>query len=128
MFGASTSGQHHDENSESDEDSENETQNNQVEPTASSGGDEYNFDDYDNEVAQSALRISDIVEVTADDRFPDLDSDSDDEDDIIKPEDNLVIVGRVEVDCSSLEVYSKSLEISPFLVILITLKSFTFSF
>lgn len=107
MFGASTSGQQFDENSESDEDSEIETHNNQIDPTKNSGGDEFNFNDYDNEVTQSALRISDIVEVTADDRYPDLDSDSDNEDDIIKPEDNLVIVGRVEVDCSSLEVYSE---------------------
>lgn len=34
--------------------------------------------------------------------------DSDEEDDIIKPDDNLLLVGHVESDASVLEVYSKS--------------------
>lgn len=34
-------------------------------------------------------------------------ADSDEEDDIIKPEDNLLLVGHVESDASILEVYSK---------------------
>lgn len=33
--------------------------------------------------------------------------DSDEEDDIIKPDDNLVVVGHVEGDASILEIYSK---------------------
>lgn len=76
-------------------------------PPARSIEDEFNFADYDNETTQPALKISDVVEVTENDQIADDSNDSEAEDDLIKPEDNLILVGRVEVDCASLEVYSK---------------------
>ena len=102
-----------DDEDDSDDDEEDENPENMTEPTPNSsrrsagGADEYNFNEYDNETAVSTLKISDVVEVTENDEVADSDNDSDAEDDLIKPEDNLVLVGRVEVDCSSLEVYSK---------------------
>ncbi|KAL7026102.1 hypothetical protein ACKWTF_013793 [Chironomus riparius] len=74
-------------------------------PAVKDQNDEYNFDDYDNEKAEPALKMSDIVEVTENDEIADDENDSEAEDDTIKPTDNLVLVGRVEADCSSMEVY-----------------------
>lgn len=71
----------------------------------STGGDEFNFGDYDKEQSQPALKMSDIVEVTEDDQIADEENGSDAEDELIKDTDNLVLVGRVESDCSSLEVF-----------------------
>lgn len=68
-------------------------------------GDEFNFDAYDKEQSEMALKMSDVVEVTEDDRIGDSEEGSDAEDDLITATDNLVLVGRVESDCSSLEVY-----------------------
>lgn len=52
--------------------------------------------------------ISDIATVDPDERLSDV-PDSEDEDDIIKPTDNLVLVGHVDDDAASLEVYGKYL-------------------
>jgi periodic tryptophan protein 1 len=71
----------------------------------STGADEFKFDDYDKEQSQPALKMSDIVEVVEEDQLADDDNGSDAEDEIIKDTDNLVLVGRVEADCSSLEVF-----------------------
>lgn len=77
-----------------------------TEPTpAAPTGDEFNFDAYDKEKSEMALKMSDVVEVTEDDHVNDSEEGSDAEDELIKPSDNLVLVGRVESDCSSLEVY-----------------------
>ena len=103
MFGGpSTSKKPDDEESGSDEENGKTAE----EPEkAKTEGDEFNFNEYDKEQAEPALKMSDVVEVTEDDQIADAESDSDAEDDVIKPTDNLVLVGRVESDCSSLEVY-----------------------
>ncbi|KAF2882098.1 hypothetical protein ILUMI_24101 [Ignelater luminosus] len=71
--------------------------------------DEYNFEKYDEEDGNNAeqlLGISSLAEIPAEaeDHFSDSD-DSEKEDDVIKPEDNLILAGRVEGDASILEVY-----------------------
>lgn len=68
-------------------------------------GDEFNFGNYDKEQSEPALKMADIVEVTEDDQLADSEEGSDAEDEIIKATDNLILVGRVEADCSSLEVF-----------------------
>jgi periodic tryptophan protein 1 len=77
----------------------------EAEVEAVPGDDEFNFNNYDKEKSEPALKMSDVVEVTEDDQIADEENASDAEDDIIKATDNLVLVGRVESDCSSLEVY-----------------------
>lgn len=54
------------------------------------------------------LGISSLAELPteAEDNFSESD-DSEKEDDIIKPTDNLILVGHVEGDASILEVYGK---------------------
>ena len=102
MFGGpSTSAKADDE----DNDDENSEEGNEVDLAPATGDDEFNFQEYDKEQAQPALKMTDVVEVTEDDQIADLENDSDAEDDLIKPSDNLILVGRVEADCSSLEVY-----------------------
>lgn len=106
MFGGpSTSAQADEDESESDEENGKPRQETEEVAAVPPGADEFNFNEYDNEQAQPALKMSDVVEVTEDDQVADTDNDSDAEDDIIKPTDNIVLVGRVESDCSSLEVY-----------------------
>lgn len=51
--------------------------------------------------------IGDIAVIDPEDRLED-EEDSEAEDDIIKPTDNLVIVGHVDDDAASLEVFSKN--------------------
>lgn len=110
MFGSTTQPDEDD-----DADSDEESQENEIIiPNSSNAGprsieDEFNFDNYDNENTEAALKISDVVEVTEDDQIADSENDSEAEDDLIKPEDNLILVGRVEMDCASLEVYSECL-------------------
>ncbi|KAK9875592.1 hypothetical protein WA026_009395 [Henosepilachna vigintioctopunctata] len=77
----------------------------------SSGGeaaDELNLSDYDNEDENTAnlLGIGSLAELPNDaqDNFSESD-DSDKEDEIIKPTDNLILVGHVEGDASILEIY-----------------------
>ncbi|PSN34545.1 Periodic tryptophan protein 1 [Blattella germanica] len=76
-------------------------------------GDEYNFDQYDEEdVKQDALMgIGNLAVYSSNTGDPYVtlpdedDNDSEKEDDIINPKDNLVLVGHVEGDASILEVY-----------------------
>lgn len=91
-----------DDNSGSDDDEEREEK---TEAPPVLGQDEFNFDAYDKEVSEPVLKMTDVVEVEEDDRIADSEEGSDAEDDIIKPTDNLVLVGRVEEECSSLEVF-----------------------
>lgn len=92
--------------------------------TSNRPDDEFNFDNYDNEgklflwLIRTMLTFSEIIEATQvagigdiavidpEDRLED-EEDSEAEDDIIKPTDNLVIVGHVDDDAASLEVFSK---------------------
>lgn len=95
-----------DEEEDGDSDEETEQVNNKEEEQPAemqATSDEYNFSNYDNEQSEPVLKLTDVVEV--DDKEEIADEDSDAEDDIIKPTDNLVLVGKVESDCSSLEVY-----------------------
>ena len=79
--------------------------------------DEYQFDKYDDEDtdANSVLAIGNLAVYASNSGDPYVtlgkndDDDSEKEDDIIKPEDNLILVGHVEGDASILEVYGKSL-------------------
>ncbi|VEN44555.1 unnamed protein product [Callosobruchus maculatus] len=67
-------------------------------------GDEYNFEKYDeddNENAESVIGITSLATEVEDD----ADDDSEKEDDIIKPTDNLILAARVEKDASVLEVH-----------------------
>lgn len=72
--------------------------------------DEFNLENYDEDdddkTTAQLLGISSLAEVegATEDHFSESD-DSDKEDDEIKPEDNLILAGRVEEDCSTLEVY-----------------------
>ncbi|XP_033223851.1 periodic tryptophan protein 1 homolog [Belonocnema kinseyi] len=71
-------------------------------------GDEYNFDNYDDESGDIHCHINNIAEFEEDPLVTikdDEDNDSEKEDDIIKPTDNLVLVGHVEGDASILEIY-----------------------
>lgn len=107
MIGESSGAAAGDDEEDSDEDGEEEQEEvkdpvNEVTDTA---GDEFNFNDYDNETSEPALKMTDVVEVNEGEEIADDDDDSEAEDDIIKPTDNLVLVGRVESDCSSLEVF-----------------------
>ncbi|OAD54395.1 Periodic tryptophan protein 1 like protein [Eufriesea mexicana] len=70
--------------------------------------DEYNFDKYDDESDNIHCNISNIAtfETNGKDSFIiGSDDDSEKEDDIIKSDDNLVLVGHVEADASILEVF-----------------------
>ncbi|KAL0281215.1 UNVERIFIED_CONTAM: hypothetical protein PYX00_002270 [Menopon gallinae] len=67
--------------------------------------DEYDMDNYDND-GDSELNVGDIAVYSNDDPYNVNDEpDSDAEDDIIKPNDNLIVVGHVEGYASSLEIY-----------------------
>lgn len=98
-------------NVEEDEDTENKrTEDNPV----SDMSDEYDFDKYDDEDADPnpVLAIGNLAVYASNSGDPYVtlgknDDDSEKEDDIIKPEDNLILVGHVEGDASILEVYGK---------------------
>lgn len=76
------------------------------------GGDEYHFDQYDDEdVEQDALLgIGNLAVYSSNSGDPyitigDDEDDSEKEDDVITPKDNLILVGHVEGDASILEIY-----------------------
>uniref|UniRef100_A0A182QJ92 Uncharacterized protein n=1 Tax=Anopheles farauti TaxID=69004 RepID=A0A182QJ92_9DIPT len=66
--------------------------------------DEYNFDTYDQETGTSGLHLSTVAVVDPTENIQDED-DSDAEDEIIKPTDNLILTGHVQNDSASMEVY-----------------------
>ncbi|EFA02231.2 periodic tryptophan protein 1 homolog [Tribolium castaneum] len=74
----------------------------------SSAQDEFNLENYDeqDEGTAEALGISSLADLqnNEEENFSESD-DSDKEDEVIKPNDNLILVGHVEGDASSLEVY-----------------------
>lgn len=70
--------------------------------------DEYNFEAYDREESTQVAAIGDIAIVDpADGENVSDDDDSEAEDDIIKPNDNLLLVGHVDEDAAFLEVYGE---------------------
>lgn len=52
------------------------------------------------------MRLSSVAVVDPDENIQD-EADSDAEDEIIKPNDNLILVGHVQNDSASMEVYSE---------------------
>ncbi|XP_046420036.1 periodic tryptophan protein 1 homolog [Neodiprion fabricii] len=73
--------------------------------------DEYHFDKYDEEGGNIHCNIGGLAVINEDGTDPYItipdsgDEDSEKEDDIIKPDDNLVVMGHVEGDASILEVF-----------------------
>nr|CAD7397825.1 unnamed protein product [Timema poppensis] len=75
--------------------------------------DEYNFDNYDedNDNPNSIFGIGNMTVFASNHKDPYVtiadseDEDSEEEDDVIKPDDNLIVVGHVDGDASILEVY-----------------------
>lgn len=101
MFGESSTAV-----AEEEDDEDEEAEEMAAVPEVNETGDEFGFNDYDKEQSEPALKMTDVVEVPENEEVADDDdNDSEAEDDIIKPSDNLVLVGKVESDCSSLEVY-----------------------
>lgn len=66
--------------------------------------DEYNFDNYDNELNLQFANLGDVAVIDSTEQIQD-DEDSEAEDDLIKTNDNLLIVGHVDDDAASLEVF-----------------------
>ncbi|XP_075166889.1 PWP1 homolog no child left behind [Haematobia irritans] len=98
------------EDDDDDEEGDNEEQNdmdvdeeNDDEPTVRNANDEFGFDQYDTEGTDRVVDIGNIVD--ADHQLPDEDDDSEAEDEIIKPTDNLLLVGHVQDDAASMEVW-----------------------
>ncbi|XP_039956281.1 periodic tryptophan protein 1 homolog [Bactrocera neohumeralis] len=65
--------------------------------------DEFGFDNYDAEGTSKTADIASVVD--ANEQLPDEDNDSEAEDEIIKPTDNLILVGHVQDDAASMEVW-----------------------
>lgn len=79
-----------------------------AEESPAAGIDEYNFQAYDDESGNMYCSISALASFDANGRDPLItndDEDSEKEDDIIKADDNLVLIGHVEGDASILEVF-----------------------
>ncbi|XP_041974303.1 periodic tryptophan protein 1 homolog [Aricia agestis] len=94
-----------------DDDSDEEEQNAAPREPPADPNDEFNFANYDQEDSTNPIGIGTIATLP---NLGDLGDnvqirtegpDSDEEDDIIKPDDNLLLVGHVESDASVLEVY-----------------------
>jgi len=81
-----------------EENNENET------PALTNGSDEYQFEKYDEEGGQPGMRIGDVAVIEPAEEIPDED-DSEAEDDVIKRTDNLLLVGHIEDDAATMEVY-----------------------
>ncbi|EZA55869.1 hypothetical protein DMN91_010728 [Ooceraea biroi] len=94
---------------EDDEDSDEEASTSRQQlDTAQGGSDEYNFEAYDNESGSIYCNIANVASFGTGGKDPFItnsEADSDDEDDIIKSDDNLLLFGHVEEDASTLEVF-----------------------
>ncbi|XP_051170359.1 periodic tryptophan protein 1 homolog [Leptopilina boulardi] len=91
-----------DENDDTDEEEENVTIKN------AGDQDEFNFENYDDESGNIHCYINNIADFEEDPLITvkdDDDNDSEKEDDIIKPNDNLVLMGHIEEDASILEIF-----------------------
>ncbi|XP_017149335.1 periodic tryptophan protein 1 homolog [Drosophila miranda] len=65
--------------------------------------DEFDFNAYDNEENATVTSLANIVD--AGEQVPDEDEDSEADDEVIKPSDNLILVGHVQDDAASMEVW-----------------------
>ncbi|XP_068145739.1 periodic tryptophan protein 1 homolog [Drosophila tropicalis] len=65
--------------------------------------DEFNFNGYENEENSNVTSMANIVD--ADEQVPDEDEDSEAEDEVIQKNDNLILVGHVQDDAASMEVW-----------------------
>ncbi|EFN79556.1 Periodic tryptophan protein 1-like protein [Harpegnathos saltator] len=99
---------------DTDDDSDKETnsskeQLNTAQEYSLAAGDEYNFNNYDNEVNSMHCHIANIASFDIDGKDPlvtnDDDDDSDKEDDIIKSDDNLFLIAQNSKDVATLEVH-----------------------
>ncbi|KAH9634468.1 hypothetical protein HF086_008302, partial [Spodoptera exigua] len=98
---------------EDESDEEGESSSAPREPPADPN-DEFNFEKYDeedNNKGKSTCSFNSAIQM-----YPTEGPDSDEEDDIIKPNDNLLLVGHVESDASVLEVYIYNKEEDSFYV------------
>lgn len=87
-------------NSDADADADAE----HMEQPTNQTSDEFNFDNYEEEGDTRVANIANIAEVDPDHNLED-EEDSEAEDEIIKPTDNLLLVGHVADDAASLEVW-----------------------
>lgn len=67
-------------------------------------GDEYGFEQYEQESGEPVIKLGSVVVIDPEDNVQD-EEDSEAEDDIIKPSDNLILVGHVQNEIASMEVY-----------------------
>ncbi|XP_037949375.1 periodic tryptophan protein 1 homolog [Teleopsis dalmanni] len=95
-------------NDDNDTDDENNANNMDVDDVRNTNenndpNDEFNFDNYEQEEQGNLASIATIV--NADQQIADEDNDSEAEDEIIKSTDNLILVGHVQDDAASMEVW-----------------------
>ncbi|XP_017866248.1 PREDICTED: periodic tryptophan protein 1 homolog [Drosophila arizonae] len=94
-----------DDDNDDDDDEDEEDMDVDREDVAANNGhsqdDEFDFDNYENEENSTVTNIANV----ADEQVPDEDEDSEAEDEVIKPTDNLVLVGHVQDDAASMEVW-----------------------
>ncbi|XP_058834035.1 periodic tryptophan protein 1 homolog [Topomyia yanbarensis] len=72
--------------------------------SGTSAGDEYGFERYEQESGEPVVRLSSVAIVDPAENIED-EEDSEAEDEVIKPSDNLILVGHVQNDSASMEVY-----------------------
>ncbi|XP_063708439.1 periodic tryptophan protein 1 homolog [Culicoides brevitarsis] len=96
-------GEEEEEMKTSDDEAPSENDENMTQP-APNNGDEYQFDKYETEGGQPGMRIGDVAVAEDDGQLPD-EEDSEAEDEIIKRNDNLILVGHIEDDAATMEVY-----------------------
>ncbi|XP_015115318.1 periodic tryptophan protein 1 homolog [Diachasma alloeum] len=100
-------------NDQNDHSTSNGNQSRNSAPSGSTAAstDEFNFENYDDEDGNIQCNIGGLAVINADGKDPfvtvgdDEDEDSEKEDDVIKPDDNLVLVAHVEGDASLLEIF-----------------------
>jgi hypothetical protein len=101
------------------EEDDNENKESEENPV-SDGSDEYHFDQYDDEDTRpdALLAIGNLAVYSSSSGDPYVtldgneDDDSEKEDDMISPKDNLILVGHVEGDASILEIYGEFISIN----------------
>lgn len=90
-----------------DVDMNDDKENNAADAEDDENADTFGFERYEGEEGTQVAGIGDIAVIDPNEQLDDEDDDSEAEDDIIKPTDNLIIVGHVDDDCSELQVYGE---------------------